>query len=89
MDPLSRAGKQVLDDYIRRVIRGMLKEELNYQPNNVKQSSVINDYMMQASFIPYFNNKMIKPLVRGVAMEAMEDVAIGEVVSDMLDKEVA
>ena len=45
--------------------------------------------MMQASFIPYFNNKMIKPLVRGVAMEAMEDVAIGEVVSDMLDKEVS
>ena len=36
MDPLSRAGKQVLDDYIRRVIRGILKEELNYQPNNGK-----------------------------------------------------
>ena len=50
---------------------------------------------MQASFIPYFKNKMIKPLVRVShrseseelpwKLWTMEDVAISEVVSDMLD----
>jgi len=57
MDPLSLAAKQVLDDFIRWEIRFILEEEIT-QPN--KPGSLINEYMLEASFYPWFNNYLVR-----------------------------
>ena len=42
---------------------------------------------MEASFINYFSNVLLKQQLREVAQESVEAIVVGEVVEDMIEKE--
>ena len=47
----------------------------------------MSDYIMEASFINYFTNVLLKQQLREVAQESVEAIVVGEVVEDMIEKE--
>lgn len=46
----------------------------------------MSDYLYEASFISYFNNKMLKPILAELAQEAIHEVAAGEIIEEMVEK---
>lgn len=48
----------------------------------------MQDYLYEASFISYFNNKMLKPLLANIAREAITEVAVGEIIEEMVEDKV-
>ncbi len=53
---------------MRKEIRQLLKKELN---ETNRKGSVINDYRLQAQFIPFYNNRLLLPLIYEVAEECI------------------
>ena len=47
----------------------------------------MKDYLLEASFIPYFNNVLLKDMVRETAQETINDIIMGEIVEDMVEIE--
>jgi len=58
----------MMDDVMRKEIRQLLKKELN---ETDRKGSVINDYRLQAQFIPFYNNRLLLPLIYEVAEECI------------------
>ena len=82
LDPLAQATKSVMDGVLRKELTGLLKEELT----EVGEETILKDYVLEASFIPYFNNVLLKQMVEETANESLEMILVGEVVEDMVDK---
>ena len=57
-----------MDSVLRQEIRYLLKQELN---ETQRKGSTINDYRIEAQFIPFYNNKLLKPLIFEVAEECI------------------
>ena len=57
-----------MDDVMRKEIRQLLKKELN---ETDRKGSVISDYRLQAQFIPFYNNRLLLPLIYEVAEECI------------------
>lgn len=74
-----------MDDFIKSQIKSILTVELRQTQT---KGTIINDYMYEASFIPYFTNQLLKPQIRAVARDALTDVLVGETVEDYVDKQV-
>ena len=41
--------------------------------------------MLEGSFYPWFNNYLIRNQVREVAVDAIQDMNVGEILEDMVD----
>ena len=52
------------------------------------KGTVGNDYLLEAFFIPFFNNTLLKPMVREAASDAIQDIYLGEVIEDMVNTEI-
>ena len=65
LDPLALAAKSVMDGVLRKEIKGMLQEELSVV--HPEKETVMKDYLLEASFIPYFNNVLLKDILRETA----------------------
>lgn len=48
--------------------------------------TIMSDYLIEAQFIPYFNNHLLKRQVRAVAVDAIKDMQYGEIIEDMVDQ---
>ena len=69
------------------MLRGNIRDIIKYEVNNHdKKDSVISNYMLEASFIPYFSG-MLRRQVREVALDCVELISIGEVIEAMLYRE--
>lgn len=84
LDPLSLAAKSIMDDLIRWEIRFLLQDEMS-NPN--KPGSLLNEYIIEGSFYPWFNNTLVKDQVRAVARDALMDCMVGEILEDMVDEQ--
>lgn len=84
LDPLTRAAKQVMDDFIRWEIRFILQQEIN---NPQKPGTLMNDYLLEGSFYVWFNNVLLKKLIRDVAKDAMATMIFGEIIEDIVDEQ--
>jgi hypothetical protein len=69
---------------LRKELTEIVKKEIVDLSN---PNAIINDYLFEASFIPYFNNVMLKNELRSVAKDAIHMTIIGELVDDMVKKE--
>ena len=54
-----------MDGVLRKEIKGMLQEELSVI--HPEKETVMKDYLLEASFIPYFNNVLLKDILRETA----------------------
>lgn len=50
-----------------------------------EKDTVLKDYLLEASFIPYFNNVLLKDVVRETAVDTINDILMGEVLEDWVD----
>ena len=50
-------------------------------------NAIINDYMLEASIIPYFSNVMLKNELRSVAKDAIQTTIASKVVEEMIYQE--
>ena len=78
------AASQILDDVLRKQIKSTLRQEF-LEIN--QYGSIINQYMIEASFLPYFTNTLLKPLIWESAYETVELVILGEIVDDLVYSE--
>ena len=62
-----------------------MKEEVT---DMKEKDTVGNDYLLEAFFIPFFNNILLKPLVREAVSDSIQDIYLGEVIEDMVNVEV-
>lgn len=63
-DPVSRMGRQLIDNLLRKELRSFISEELIEMTS---KNTVGNQYYLEAFFIPFFNKSLLKPLVREIA----------------------
>ena len=47
----------------------------------------MSDYIIEAQFINFFTNVLLKDQLREVAKESVEQIVVGEIVEDMVEKE--
>ena len=76
-------GSSLLDELMRGQLRTIIRDEINDHDN---QESIITNYMMEASFIPYFSG-MLRRQVRYVVLDSIELITIGEVIENILFRE--
>jgi hypothetical protein len=66
MDPIGLAARQILDDLLRKQITEVVREEVIKPKHNetnslqTNQRTIMSDYIMEASFINYFTNVLLK-----------------------------
>ena len=73
---------------MRMVVTGMMDKIMKGIAKDVaKQATqgLVQDYLIEAQFIGFFNNYWIKREVQHTVRDAVEDLAIGEVIEDMID----
>ena len=49
-------------------------------------SNVVFDYLIEAQFISFFNNYWMRREVRAVCKDTLEDIIIGEIIEDYVDR---
>jgi hypothetical protein len=49
-------------------------------------SNVVFDYLIEAQFISFFNNYWIRREVKDVVRDTVDDIIIGEIIEDYLDR---
>jgi hypothetical protein len=47
----------------------------------------MSDYVLEAAFINYFTNTLLKQQLREVAQESVEQIVVGEIIEDMVENE--
>jgi hypothetical protein len=82
LDPFTMLTRQMLDDILRREIKGMLRSELNQSD---KKGTIISNYALEASFIPYFTI-MLKKQMKATIIESVYLLTVGEVVEDIFNR---
>lgn len=82
-NPVNLAARNMLDKIVREETVKLVKNEINH----VDKDSIMRDYLFEASFIPYFNNVMLKNVIRGVANDTVNDLLIGEAVEDIVESQ--
>lgn len=80
-DPMGLAASNLLDGLIKREVTSLVKEEIC----KVDKDTILNDYLFEARFIPYFNNVLLKNVVKEVAQETVIDVVLGEALEDIIE----
>ena len=76
-DPLRMVATDLQDKVMRAHARDIARGLLH---------SVVFDYLVEAQFIGFFNNYYIRREVIHSVADAMEDLAIGEVIEDYCDR---
>jgi len=76
-DPLRLVSNGILENVMKGIARDIGKECLG---------GVVYDYMIEAQFISLFNNFYIRREVRKTCQEALEELAIGDVIQNYLDR---
>ena len=74
-----------MDGVLRKEIKGIVQNELSVIAP--EKDTVMKDYLLEASFIPYFNNVMLRNMVRETAQDTLETVIIGEILEDWVEVE--
>ena len=80
-NPVNLAARNMLDKIIKEETVKLVKSEIGH----VDKDTIMRDYLFEASFIPFFNNVMLKNVVRGVANETINDLLLGEAVEDIVE----
>jgi hypothetical protein len=70
-------GAGILEKVMKGIVRDIAKNNL---------SGVVFDYLIEAQFIGMFNNYYIRREVEHTVKDALEDLAIGEVIEDYLER---
>ena len=73
--------KMVLEEMMTKVMRNLIRDSAKSLLNNV-----VFDYMIEAQFIGLFNNFYIRQEVKHTVKDALDDIAIGEVIEDYLER---
>lgn len=73
--------RRVVSDMMDKVMKSIAKDITKTQ-----MGGVVFDYLIEAQFIGFFNNYYIKREVEHTVRDAIEDLAIGEVIEDMVDR---
>jgi hypothetical protein len=76
-DPLRRVVSDMMDRVMKGIAKDIAKTNLN---------GVVFDYMVEAQFIGLFNNFFIRRQVEESVKDAVEDLVIGEVIEDYIDR---
>lgn len=74
-----------MDGVLRKEIKSIVQTELSVIAP--EKDTVMKDYLLEASFIPYFNNVMLRNMVRETAQDTLETVIIGEILEDWVEVE--
>jgi hypothetical protein len=73
--------RRVVADMMDKVMKSITKD---IAKNNL--GNVVFDYLIEAQFIGFFNNYYIRREVEHSVRDAVEDLAIGEVIEDLCDR---
>lgn len=73
--------RMVVNELMTKVMKAHLKDITK----NSTQSLVF-DYLIEAQFIGFFNNYYIRREVQHTVKDAIEDLAVGEVIEDLVDR---
>lgn len=76
-DPMRRVVADMMDKVMKSITRDIAKNNLG---------NVVFDYLIEAQFIGFFNNYYIRREVEHSVKDAIEDLAIGEVIEDLCDR---
>ena len=71
------------------VVQNLMNNVMRSMVNDVAKGNlggVVFDYLIDAQFIGMFNNYYIRKEVRHTVKDALEDLAIGEVIEDYLER---
>ena len=82
-DPVTLAARNMLDKIVKEETTKLVKHEITH----VDKDTVMKDYLMEASFIPYFNNVMLRNVMRHVANETINELLLGEAVEDIVESQ--
>ena len=82
-NPVTLAARNILDNVVWEEVVKLVKSEIGH----VDKDTIMRDYLFEASFIPYFNNVMVKNVLRSVANEAVNDYVLGEIVEDIVESQ--
>lgn len=82
-DPVTLAARNMLDKIVREETTKLVKNEITH----VDKDTIIKDYMLEASFIPYFNNVMMKNMLRWLVNDTVNDLLLGEAVEDIVESQ--
>lgn len=61
-DPITLVARDMLDSVVKEEVTKLVKSEIGH----VDKDTIMRDYLFEASFIPYFNNIMLKNVLRSV-----------------------
>lgn len=71
----------VVNDLMTNVMRGICKDI-----GKTALSGVVYDYLIEAQFIGFFNNYYIRREVEHSVKDAVEDLVIGEIIEDYVER---
>ena len=72
----------VVNAMLDKVIKGIIGKEI-VKP---QMSNVVFDYLIEAQFISFFNNYWIRREVKDVVRDTVDDIVIGEIIEDYVDR---
>lgn len=76
-DPMRRVVSEMMDKVMRSIAKDIAK---------TNTQGLVFDYLIEAQFIGFFNNYYIRREVEHTVKDAIEDVAVGEVIEDLVDR---
>lgn len=74
---------------MRRVVAEMMDKAMRSIAMDIAKTqtkSIVFDYLIEAQFIGFFNNYYIRREVEHTVKDAIEDIAAGEVIEDLVDR---
>lgn len=76
-------------DPMRMVVTAMMDKIMKEITKDITKSAtggLVQDYLIEAQFIGFFNNYWIRKEIQHTVKDAIEDLAVGEVIEDMIDR---
>lgn len=74
---------------MRRVVAEMMDKAMRSIAMDIAKTqtkNIVFDYLIEAQFIGFFNNYYIRREVEHTVKDAIEDIAAGEVIEDLVDR---